>query len=214
MPGGVRCPPDHDDPGAVAVALSLPRSTAIGTGSPQVIEIVVAHGYRPDVVEAQSGRPIRLVFRRRDDDPCTDRVVFSEPRIERHLAPRATTIVDLPPIDGREIRFTCGMGRYRGRIVLAPPRIPRRPRVAGPARHATRPRTLLPIVIALVLALGLVLIGIVPFSTVLSLGLFGGMMLMHLGGHGGGHAGHDAHLHDGTAEADADRPGQRRGGCH
>jgi plastocyanin domain-containing protein len=85
----------------------------------QVIEIVVADGYHPDLFEAREGVSIRVVFRRRDDDRCTDRVVFSQPRLERHLSPHATTIVDLPPVYGDELRFTCGMGRYRGRINLA-----------------------------------------------------------------------------------------------
>jgi plastocyanin domain-containing protein len=84
----------------------------------QVIEIRVSDGYHPDVIEAQAGRPVRLVFRREDDHPCSDRVVFSRPRVDRYLAPRSVTVVDLPPAAGGSIRFTCGMGRYRGRIDL------------------------------------------------------------------------------------------------
>jgi plastocyanin domain-containing protein len=84
----------------------------------QVIEILVSGGYHPDVIEAQAGRPVRLVFRREDDDACSDRVVFSTPRVDRYLAPRSVTVVDLPPAVSGSIRFTCGMGRYRGRIDL------------------------------------------------------------------------------------------------
>lgn len=87
-------------------------------GDRQVIEILVSGGYHPDLIEARAGRPIRLVFRREDDDACSDRVVFSEPRMDRYLAPRSVTVVDLPPAAGGTIRFTCGMGRYRGRIDL------------------------------------------------------------------------------------------------
>lgn len=86
----------------------------------QAFEIVVADGYHPCVLEARAGTPIRLVFHRRDDHECSDRVVFSEPRLVRHLAPQATTIVDLPPAATGPIRFTCGMGRYRGRIEIIP----------------------------------------------------------------------------------------------
>lgn len=84
----------------------------------QVVEITVADGYHPDVVEAYAGVPIRLIFRRTDAAACSDRVVFSSPRLERRLAPMSTTIIDLPAAFGREIRFTCGMGKYRGRIEL------------------------------------------------------------------------------------------------
>lgn len=41
------------------------------------------------------------------------------------------------------------------------------------------------------LAMGLVIAGLVSASTAISAGLVGGMLLMHLGGHGhGGHGGH------------------------
>ena len=84
----------------------------------QVIKILVSDGYHPDVIQAQAGRPIRLVFRREDDRACSDRVVFSRPRVDRYLAPRSVTVIDLPPASSGSIRFTCGMGRYRGRIDL------------------------------------------------------------------------------------------------
>ncbi len=83
----------------------------------QTVEILVANGYHPSVVEVAADTPIRLVFHRVDTHECSDRVVFSEPRLVRHLAPGATTVVDLPAAGPGEVRFTCGMGRYRGRIV-------------------------------------------------------------------------------------------------
>lgn len=89
-------------------------------GDRQVIEIRVRHGYHPDVIKAQAGMPIRLVFRREDDLACSDRVVFSRPHVDRYLAPRSVTVVDLPPAATGSIRFTCGMGRYRGRIDVVP----------------------------------------------------------------------------------------------
>ncbi len=95
-----------------------------------MIEVRVADGYHPDRIEAIAGVPIRIIFRREEDTPCSDHVVFSSPRLERRLAPRSTTIVDLPPHGGPEIRFTCGMGRYRGRIDLIAPTPSGRPRLA------------------------------------------------------------------------------------
>ncbi len=62
---------------------------------------------------------------------------------------------------------------------------------AGSAvRRARRSRWLVPAVAAVALVLGLVLAGIVPLSTVIYAGLFGGMILMHIGGHGHGGHGH------------------------
>ncbi len=67
----------------------------------------------------------------------------------------------------------------------------------GPAQAAV-PRWLIPgLAIAFVVA-GLVLAGVVSPSTVLFLGFFGGMILMHTGGHGahGGHGGHESSAPD------------------
>ena len=61
---------------------------------------------------------------------------------------------------------------------------------------SSRPAWLLPGLLIAIVAGGLVVAGVVPLSTVLYAGLFGGMMLMCMGGHGhGGHgsAGHAGH---------------------
>ena len=90
----------------------------------QVVEVTVHGGYHPDAIVARAGLPLRLVFRRDDDDACSERVVFSTPRLDRRLAPTGTTTIDLPAQPPGEIRFTCGMGRYRGRIGIVEQRAP------------------------------------------------------------------------------------------
>lgn len=87
----------------------------------QVVDVVVDHGYHPDTILARSGVPIRLVFHRLDGDPCFERVVFSAPRLDRYLSASAATFVDLPSQAPGEVRFTCGQGRYRGRIEIIDP---------------------------------------------------------------------------------------------
>jgi len=82
----------------------------------QVVDVVVDRGYHPDIIHAQAGVPIRLVFHRQDEDACFERVVFSTPRLDRHLSASGVTIVELPGQAAGAVRFTCGMGRYRGRI--------------------------------------------------------------------------------------------------
>lgn len=84
----------------------------------QVVDIVVDRGYRPDRIQARAGVPLRLVFHRFDDDPCFERVVFSAPRLDRYLSESDVTVVDLPGLAPGEVRFTCGLGRYRGRIEI------------------------------------------------------------------------------------------------
>jgi plastocyanin domain-containing protein len=87
-------------------------------GGAQVVEIVVDRGYRPQSIVARAGVPLRVVFHRRDDEPCMDRVVFSAPRLERRLARGTATTIALPAQPEGEIRFACGMGRYHGQIAL------------------------------------------------------------------------------------------------
>ena len=92
------------------------RSVASEARDRRLVEVVVRHGYHPATIAARAGSPLRLVFRRDDDDPCTERIVFSEPGLVRRLAAGGTTIVDLPARSAGQVRFTCGMGRYTGRI--------------------------------------------------------------------------------------------------
>lgn len=84
----------------------------------QIVHVAVEAGYRPNVIRARAGVPVRIVFHRDDDDHCTERVVFSDPRLDRRLAAHGVTAVDLPARESGEVRFTCGMGRYRGRIEI------------------------------------------------------------------------------------------------
>jgi hypothetical protein len=76
---------------------------------------------------------------------------------------------------------------------------------------AARPRWLLPGLAAGIIIGALVVAEVLSLSTVLYAGLFGGMLLMHLGGHGGhggGHGRHGPHAghgrDDGDTEPDVD----------
>jgi Cupredoxin-like domain len=108
---GTSLPARRGFPGAIGV-----HGRAVA--KPQVVEILVDRGYRPSQSVAFAHEPLRLAFRRLDADHCTERVVFSAPRIERRLSARGTTLIDLPAQPPGTVRFTCGMGRYRGEIEL------------------------------------------------------------------------------------------------
>jgi hypothetical protein len=98
--------------------LKHPVRARLSSSGHQVVDVSVDRGYRPDSIRALAGVPLRIVFRRQDDDACSERVVFSEPRLDRRLSATGATTIDLPALPRGEIRFTCGMGRYRGRIEL------------------------------------------------------------------------------------------------
>jgi plastocyanin domain-containing protein len=104
--------------------LEQPVRARLDRDGHQVVDVTVRAGYHPAAIVARAGLPLRLVFRRDDDDACSERVVFSAPRLDRRLTPTGTTTIDLPAQPLGEIRFTCGMGRYRGHIVLVDDRPP------------------------------------------------------------------------------------------
>ena len=105
--------------------------TSVPTMEPQIVRIRVDRGYRPAQSVAQANVPLRLVFQRRDAEHCTERVIFSSPHIERRLVANGTTVIDLPAQPPGVVRFTCGMGRYRGEIEIAGSRaaVPPRARI-------------------------------------------------------------------------------------
>ena len=87
-------------------------------GGHQVVDVLINRGYHPDSIVALAGRPLRIIFRRRDEDACFERVVFSSPHIDRRIPVAGSTTIELPSQPAGEVRFTCGMGRYSGRIQL------------------------------------------------------------------------------------------------
>ena len=98
--------------------LDQPVRARLDPDGQQVVEVAIDRGYHPNAIVARAGLPLRLVFRREDDDACSERVVFSAPKLDRRLAPTGTTTIELPAQPPGQVRFTCGMGRYRGHIEL------------------------------------------------------------------------------------------------
>ncbi|HCU93404.1 MAG TPA: ATPase P, partial [Actinobacteria bacterium] len=99
----------------VAVAEADPGGTA------QQATIVVNDGYHPSRVVARPGLPLRLVFDRRDEGACSDRVVFAGTGVEADLTPHGRTTVGLPALPPGSHEFTCGMGMLHGSVEVAEP---------------------------------------------------------------------------------------------
>ena len=148
----------------------------------QVVHVVVDGGYRPDAIIARAGIPIQLVFRRDDDDACTERVVFSGPRLDRRLAPTGTTTVHLPAQPPGLVRFTCGMGRYRGRIEFVEARSPSV--VARFRDRASRLKT--PVGAALVLWIGslplIAIVAVLAFDATTAVAAAGAALIAWMAG--------------------------------
>ena len=122
-----------DRAAAVAVGLALMvflyvfffgkrRSVAtrpLPTGA-QEVTIVVEGGYKPDSIVAKKGVPLKLVFDRRESNPCSDEIVLPEFGIRRPLPARAKTVIEVVPEREGECPFSCGMNMLHGKIKVVP----------------------------------------------------------------------------------------------
>ena len=86
---------------------------------PRETLVRVSGGYLPDVVYAQAGMPIRLVFLREETAACSERVLFPAFGKSTMLPLGKTVVVDLPACPPGTYEFTCAMGILRGHLVVA-----------------------------------------------------------------------------------------------
>jgi plastocyanin domain-containing protein len=104
------------------VAGRAPALAAVATGSgtaggPQEQTIVVDGGYSPAIVKVKAGRPVRLVFDRRDNGACSEEVVFPDISVKRFLPYGEKTVVEITPPKAGRYEFTCGMSMLHGAII-------------------------------------------------------------------------------------------------
>ncbi len=74
----------------------------------------------PDLIEARAGERLRLVFRREEIAPCSERVVIASLGKSVMLPPFEDVAVDLGPLPAGEYDFSCELGVLRGRILVYP----------------------------------------------------------------------------------------------
>ena len=79
---------------------------------------VGASGYSPSEVAAAAGEEVRLVFTRTSDEGCGQQLVFPDMNIRRDLPLDEAVPVDITMPASGSVAFTCGMGMYRGSVVV------------------------------------------------------------------------------------------------
>lgn len=101
-----------------------------GTAFVFVTNVVEAHtrtvkvkvdrnGFSPSSIDAEAGHKLNLVFRRTDKNNCGNVVVFPQRKIRRSLPIGKNVVVSLIPTESGQITFTCGMGMYKGSVVVS-----------------------------------------------------------------------------------------------
>ncbi|GBD84267.1 hypothetical protein BMS3Abin02_00657 [bacterium BMS3Abin02] len=92
-------------------------AVAVTAGGMQETRVVVKGGYSPDTIRVRAGRPVRLVFERREADPCSERVVFDAFGLSADLPTGTDVPVEFTPAEPGEYGFACQMGMLRGKVI-------------------------------------------------------------------------------------------------
>ena len=102
-----------------ATATAAPAAGDAGQGSGAVSEVTITvdGGYHPAAVRVAVGRPVRLIFDRRDTGSCSEEVVFPDFGIRKFLPTGQKTTIELTPPAAGRYAFTCGMSMLRGTLV-------------------------------------------------------------------------------------------------
>ena len=98
-------------------ATTAPPATEPGNAQ-RVAVTVTDSGYEPAEVQAAAGEPLTLVFTRTSDQGCGHEVAIPSAGIERELPLNEPVEVTFTPESAGELRFTCGMDMYDGKIVV------------------------------------------------------------------------------------------------
>jgi plastocyanin domain-containing protein len=91
-------------------------ATAIPADAVQIK--VGAGGFAPAQLKLAANRPIKLAITRDTHPNCANRIVFPALGISRDLPLGETIIIELPAMKAGEFALTCGMGMYKGLIVV------------------------------------------------------------------------------------------------
>ncbi len=83
------------------------------------IDIIVDSGvYEPSVIHAKVGEEITLRFIRKDNNPCSEKVLFSDLDVSADLPFNAPYNMTFTPDKKGEFEFACQMGMYRGKLIV------------------------------------------------------------------------------------------------
>ena len=82
---------------------------------------ITSDGFYPTRIMIPAGKPVMLAFIRSSQPNCGNQVVFPQLGLKQITPLGGVALMMLPATEVGEIRFTCGMGMYRGSIVAVTP---------------------------------------------------------------------------------------------
>jgi plastocyanin domain-containing protein len=102
-----------------SAANAAPAANESTPEAPQRVQVeVTAKGYAPASVRGTAGKPLTLVFRRTSEQGCGQHIVFPEQGIKKELPLNRDVEVTVAPNADKPLAFTCGMGMYKGSVVV------------------------------------------------------------------------------------------------
>ena len=94
--------------------------TTVAEAHTRTVKIKVdKNGFSPSSIDAESGHKLNLVFNRADKANCGSVVVFPKLKIRKTLPVGKDVVVSVTPRESGQLNFTCGMGMYKGSIVVS-----------------------------------------------------------------------------------------------
>lgn len=107
---------------AIAGAPAATTSSAsYTTGADGIVEVpltIVNTTYQPAALNIPADKPVRLVVDRKEDNSCSDQIVFPQLGVTKDLKANGVTTVDLPATKSGTYTMTCGMGMMSGQLVV------------------------------------------------------------------------------------------------
>ena len=95
------------------------ETTAVEAHTRTVKIKVDNNGFSPSSIDAEAGHKLNLVFNRADKNNCGSVVVFPKKKIRKSLRVGKDVVVSITPTQSGQLTFTCGMGMYKGSIVVS-----------------------------------------------------------------------------------------------
>jgi Uncharacterized protein conserved in bacteria len=84
----------------------------------QKVNVTVAGGYQPQVVNLEKGTPAEITFTRTSSQGCLDVVHSQELGFEKELPLNTAQTVKIPTTESGEFTFSCGMDMFKGKVVI------------------------------------------------------------------------------------------------
>jgi hypothetical protein len=79
---------------------------------------ITARGYEPSKLEVPANRPVTLAITREPSPNCGAEILFPSLGIRRAIPLGETTVLELPAQPAGDLTFSCGMGMFRGLLLV------------------------------------------------------------------------------------------------